>query len=207
MRIKLLTIILNLLILGACSATSTEFQKDADIIRLNHLEHYGNLIEAYHEKTGKYPFQDKFQVPVYVHVANNEQIEYTKQGPPGAHEIVLFKLFIQELETQLGHDINEYYDPQYAPDYKPNFYIYMITGNTYFFAIHVHQSFPFAKKIADHYYKVELSNHANKKNMAVDPQLLFSNPEFKVEKNKPISKEAFFREREEKYLHYTKSIN
>lgn len=184
--------------------TSTKFQQDADIVRLQHLQYYAELIESYHQKMGKYPFQKVIPVPLYIHVANNEQIEFTKQALPLAHETAPFKLLVHELEKGLGYEIDEYFDPQYRPDYKPNFYVYMVTKDTYFFAIHVHQSYPFARQIDDHYYKIEISNKPNVQNKALSPEKLFTSAEFKEAILKPISKEDFFKEREAKYLHYSK---
>lgn len=40
----------------AASCSSQEFQSDADVYRLQDLEYYGSLIEAYKVKTGEYPF-------------------------------------------------------------------------------------------------------------------------------------------------------
>lgn len=205
-RLKRISIFLIIFLFAGCSRTSTEFQKDADVIRLRHLKYYGELLEEYHRRTGKYPFQGEKDIPVYVYVANDEQIEFTKQGPPYPHAIVGFKEFVKEIESVLGKEINEYYDPQYRPDYKPNFYIYMIDQDTYFFAVHVHQPYRFAKKVAEHYYKIELSNHPNPQNQAVSPGQLLNSSELKAELNKTVSKEGFFKEREDKYLHYTKSI-
>ena len=80
----------------------------------------------------------------------------------------------------------------------------MITKDTYFFAIHVHQPFGFAKKVAEYYYKIEISNNPNSQNRAKDPKELFASPEFQAELGKAVSKEGFFKERENKYLHYTR---
>jgi hypothetical protein len=203
-RIAVLFILFSLV---GCKRTSTEFQKDADIIRLRHLKYYALLIEEYNDKAGHYPFQGYDDVPLYVYVANDAQIKHTKGGPPYAHKVIAFKEFVKEVERVLGSDIDEYYDPQYSPDHKPNFYMYMITNDTYFFAIHVHQPFAFAKKVAEYYYKVEISNNPNSQNRAKDTKELLKSSAFSTELNKPVSKEGFFKARVDKYLHYTKTIN
>lgn len=184
-------------------AAEVAFQRDADIARLRHLEHYGKLIEEYREKTGKAPLQGTAEVPVYVHIANDEQIAFTKNGPPTPHKVVPMVEFVEELESGLGRTIDEFYDPQYRPFKKPNFYIYMVRGNSYFFAIHVSQSFPFAKKVGESYFKVEISNVANASNGACAPDLLFAAREFTSARDKAISS-GLFRQRDEKYLHFTK---
>ena len=198
--------LLLLLTLG-CSKTNVGFQQDADIIRLKHLKYYANLLSEYNTATGKYPFEGESNLPTYVHIANNEQIEYTRPGAPYPHEEISFKDFVTELETTLDKEVNEYYDPQYRPDYKPNFYVYLINGDTYYLAVHVHQPFPFAEKIAEHYYKVELSNNPNRVNRAISPQQLLGSAEFKAELEKTMRKPGFFQERENKYLNHTDSLN
>lgn len=204
MKMRVLAIAALLIFLSACSKTSVEFQKDADIYRLQHLNYYVSLIESYKNKTGVYPFQGKFDVPVYIYVANDEQIEYTKQGPPYEHQVVAFKDLIFELESKLGKEIDEFYDPQYRPDSKPNYYVYMTTKDAYFFAVHVHQAFHFARKVADDYYKVEVSNRANSRNKAQLPSQLLASEEFQQEAEKKASKDGFFQEREDKYRRHTK---
>ena len=183
-----ISVFLLCLVLVGCPRTSTKFQKDADVVRLRHLKYYGELLEAYHKITGKYPFQGQKDIPIYVHVANDKQIEYTKKGPPYPHTVVAFREFVKEVESALGKEINEYYDPQYAPVYKPNFYVYLIHKDMYFFAIHLHQALPFTEKIGEHHYKIEISNHPNEQNLAVSADVLLNSAEFKAELNKTISK-------------------
>jgi len=180
------------------------FQKDADIVRLQHLKYYGELLLEFKEKTGNYPFMDEATVPLYVHVASPEQEMFAKMRPPYKHKMKSFKEFVQVVEMKLGRQIDEHYDPQYRPDYKPNFYIYMANRGTYFFAIHQHQEYSFAKKVSKHYNKIEISNHPNSGNMANDPKMLFASKEFLTAMSQPILKLGFFKEREKKFIHATK---
>lgn len=189
---------------GKPRLTSEEFQQDADIVRLLHLKYYGELIEKYREIKGKYPFQARSNEPVYVHVANDEQEEATKVGVDYPHTEISLKEFVEEIESGVGHEIEEYYDPQYRQDYKPNFYVYMIYQDTYYFSIHVHQPFSFSDRIDKFYYKVEISNHPDFRNSAYDPKQLFESSDFQNEIKKELQKEGFFKAREEKYIHYTK---
>lgn len=184
--------------------TSVTFQKDADIVRLKHLKYYGELIGKYRAAKGIYPFQGRKDNPIYVHIANDKQKKATKDGPKSPHVVIPLAEFIAEIESTLGHEIAEYYDPQYSGVYKPSFYTYKVHQDIYFFAIHVHQPFPFAKKVSEFYYKVEISNYPTFRNRAHDPQLLFNSLEFEQELKKKIQKEGFFRKREEKYIHFTK---
>ncbi len=179
------------------------FQRDADIVRLRHLEHYGKLIEEFRSVTGRVPLQGKAEVPIYVHIANDQQIEFTKNGPPYPHKVIPVAEFVAELESGLGRTIDEYYDPQYRPYKKPNFYIYMVRGDSYFVAVHVSQPFPFATKIGEAYYKIEISNAANSQNGATKPQSLFANAQFATARDQPVKKKLFSL-RDEKYLNYSK---
>ena len=209
---KLTLIIVTLTVLTAIvailylqfPAAEKAFQKDADVFRLRHLEYYGSLIEEYRDKTGKVPLQGNADVPIYVHIANDEQVAFTKNGPPQPHKVVSAAAFIATLEAGLGRPIDEFYDPQFRPYKKPNFYIYMVTGNTYFFAVHVSQPFQFAKRIGDAYHKIEISNSANAQNGACDPKLLFDSQEFKFARDQQVDKDRLFAEREKAYLHFTK---
>jgi hypothetical protein len=180
------------------------FQRDADIVRLHHLKHYGTLIEEYHKKTGRLPFQGITDVPVYVNIANDQQAQFAKNGPPTPHKLMSVDEFVTELELGLGRKISERYDPQFNPVDKPNFYIYMVSEDYYFFAVHLSQPYPFAKKIAENYYKAEVSNVANDLNDASLPQRLFASPEFTSTLQTPLVTPGFFADREQKFETFTK---
>jgi hypothetical protein len=77
----------------------------------------------------------------------------------------------------------------------------MVTGDSYFFAVHVHQPFRFAKKVSDNYYKVEISNATIDK--VWSPDVLFDDAEFKIERDKRITSRLFSL-RDDKYRHFTK---
>lgn len=82
---------LTVMFLTACSLTSSDFQSDADILRLQHLEYYGTLLTEYHSKTGTYPFVGEIDVPAYIFVASPEQVDDIQGGPPHAHKTAEFK--------------------------------------------------------------------------------------------------------------------
>ncbi len=180
------------------------FQDDADIYRLRHIKYYGELLKEYKEKTGMYPFEGTEKVPIYVFVAHDKQEEYTKQQNPNPHKVVSFREFISELEDKLGKQVNQYFDPQYAPYKKPNYYIYMIRDNQYFFAVHVSTYYDFSRKIAENYYKVEISNIPPKGSNIQKYSDLIKNESFNKMINKRASKDGFFKEREDIYIHFTK---
>ena len=201
---NLITYLFIVLLLIACSPTSEKFQSDADIIRLKHLEYYGNLLIEYHAKTGTYPFIGEVDVPAYVFVASPEQKDGIKGGPPYAHKTADFKYLVDEFESVLGREVKEYYDPQHEPDSKPNFYIYMVEGETYNFAVHTHQTFSFSNLISEGYNKVEITNNAKGSPHLVDPNELFANVRFREAVSKKVSKPQFFSSRENKNLHATR---
>lgn len=192
-------------LLAGCTAASEEFQQDADVLRLQHLEYYGNLLQEYKAQTGTYPLMGKANVPIYVHVASPQQVDDVQGAPPYAHKVIAFKEFIAEIEIVLGGNIEEYYDPQFEPDSKPNFYIYMVDGNTYNFAVHVHENFSFGNPVAKGYNKVEITNNTNGSSHLIKPEELFSSKEFNDAISRPLFKPEFFKDRENSFLHSTKS--
>lgn len=186
--------------------TNISYQKSADIMRLRHLEYYVKLIELYNEKSGQYPFQSNDQI--YVFIANSDQIQFTenyKKNIPAPFKTISFKDFILELERVIEKPIDEYYDPQNAPDVKYNWYLYAMIQNDFYFAIHVHQDYIFSKKLGDYSYKIEVSNYPNYgKNLIISPERLLNSDEFINEKNKIPIKEDFFINLQNQYINETK---
>ena len=66
-----------------------ELQDDCDIVRLNHLKYYGELLEEYKIKTGHYPFQENSQTQIYAFIYNNIQKEYASDTNPNKHILIL----------------------------------------------------------------------------------------------------------------------
>jgi len=183
--------------------TLDSFQEGADIVRLKHLNYYADLLAEYQRKKGGYPLQQRAaEMPVYVFVAHDHQRAGGK--PPYKHLVVPMREWIQDLEAGLERPVDEHYDPQYFGEgYKPNLYLYMVYKDTYFFAVHLYQDYPFAKHVSEHYNKLEVSNNPTRQNQAVDPATLFTSEAFLNALKAPY-KADFFREREAKYLHFTK---
>jgi len=140
------------------SGTSEALQHDFDIVRLNDLANLSGYIEKYKEITGKYPFQGETDQPNYVYIATKEQEQYAKSGPPYSHKKTSAQSFVEKLLTNLGSETQIPFDLQRVPVNKPNFYIYMIRGDIYYLAVHVHHDYSFANKVADYYNKVEVTN-------------------------------------------------
>lgn len=202
---KMLILLVFLLQISITSCTSKSFQDDADLVRHDHLKYYAGLLKEYYEKTGTYPFLNaNNSKQSYVFIANSEQIDDVGLPPYEINEIKLSDFF-KELERVLGKSINEYYDPQYEPDNKPNFYMYMTEGDTFYFAIHVSKSYPYAKEIGKGYYKIEISNSkTDQQSLFWDIDEIIKNPIFKEELGKEPSNKNFFDKREEKFKEYSK---
>jgi|GEM_PF-1053931 len=180
------------------------FQDDADIYRLRHIKYYGELLQRYYDKTGHYPFQGKEKLPIYTFIANDQQEKFTKTKNPNPHKLYPLSELIKELESTLGKKIKQYFDPQYYASKKPNFYIYMIRGDQYFFAVHISNYHDFATKVADNYYKVEISNKKIKGHNILKLNELLQNKKFQELIQTTPQKDGFFKEREAKYIHYIK---
>ena len=140
--------------------TTSEYQHDADIVRLKHLKYLGALIEEFKEANGHYPLQSVSPNQNYVHIASHRQLEHVPAGPPHEHTKTDIEKFTEILETGLRRKIDLPFDPQLVPVNKPNFYMYMIQGNRYFLAVHVHDGEGIGNKLGPHYYKAEISNIA-----------------------------------------------
>ncbi|MCP4678696.1 MAG: hypothetical protein GY854_24935 [Deltaproteobacteria bacterium] len=186
------------------SDAAEDFQRDADIIRLRHLHYYGSLLEEYRAATGRYPLQGREPVPVYVLVGHSDQLRQIPPGPEYEHVVVPFAELVEELQAGLGRSIEERYDPQLFARYKPNFYIYKVTSAGFFFAVHTHQGFPFATRVGDNYFKVEISSIPTELSGALDPSQLLESVEFKAETGRSVEGAAFFTARERKYLRHSR---
>lgn len=93
--------------------------------------------------------------------------------------------FIDALEEGLGRKIEMKYDHQKVATTMPNFYIYLIKGGTYFFAVHLYHDYPFARKVREHYYKLEISNRSNLPNIWRYKDLI-KDAEFRRALNEPL---------------------
>ncbi len=189
----------------ATPTSFTLFQKDADILRLRHLQYYNNLIEEYRRIEGHYPLQNNDpKAPVYVFIANKNQQKFVRPGPPFAHIDVPFKKFVAEIERVTGKEMDELYDPQQTPEKKPNFYIYMVWGDKYALTVHLHNEYPFTKKRAAGYNRLVVSNQSNNLTHAILPRRLFANSAYKEAAATEIRNKKLFESLKEKYLHDSK---
>ena len=145
MKFKLF-IILIISFVSACSEDPAEqFQEDADLIRLKHLEYWTEIIEKYYQVKGSYPFQSEIQKSkdiVLVKIATKQQMRYlSSEGDKydkrlDNNQSDYFKErsvrdFVAEIESVLGHDIEEKYDIQKVPTSSPVGYYYFTSKDGY----------------------------------------------------------------------------
>lgn len=135
------------------------YQRDADIIRMQHFDYYAGLLDEYYQKKQKYPFQGEKDSPAYVFILNATQEKYFTDNILTKHYRISDTDFFAELERSAEHPIDEKYDPQkFSTDGRPAMYIYMVDGDKMFFAVHLYSGNAFSRTVAQHYHKVELSN-------------------------------------------------
>ena len=158
-KIKIMSILIALLLLFGCATMGNGYQDNSDKIRLEHLRYYGDLLNEYYEIEGKYPFQEKYDVPVYITIANEFQEKNANQQLPFEHKKISTEQFEKELEKVLKTDITLKYDPQKVGVYAPNFYIYNVYQKVFYFAIHLYNENDFSNNIGKHYNKMELTNN------------------------------------------------
>ena len=182
----------------------SDFQHDADTYRARHLGYYVKLIEEFKEKTGRYPLQGDEKRPIWTHVANSWQLKNTRPGPSYAHVRVPFAEWVRDVEEGLGREIDELYDPQLAPVGRPNFYVYVLSGDQYFMSVYVSESLPFAREEGPKNYKIAVSNICKPDDGHVGPKDLLASKEFSEVTARPLVRDGLLIERENYFLHATK---
>ncbi len=176
------------------------YQRDVDIIRLNDLQEIGGYIEEYKKETGDYPYSAKSNIPVIVNIATKEQQEIFKNapGPPFQHTKVSAVSFTKELEKGLARKIKMPFDLQRRPNGRQNFYSYMIVEGRYYLAVHLYNEYSFAEKVAENWFKVQISNISQSNVPIWKYEELLTNPHFHEAISQPVSKPDYFKQLREK---------
>ncbi|MCP4272796.1 MAG: hypothetical protein GY781_12665 [Gammaproteobacteria bacterium] len=172
--------------------TSADYQHDADIVRLSDMKQFGKYLQKFYKETGHYPLQGISKLPVYVYVASNKQEQYTKPGPDYPHIEKSLEELIEELESVLKEEIIVPFDPQSHPDNKPNYYIYMVEGDIYNFAVNLHNSYTFTRKVSDYYHKLEISNYPVAGKNIISYEELSVNEDFSEALEDNMIKQGYF---------------
>lgn len=124
-----------------------EFQNDADLLRLEHLEYWTWLIEEYYDKVWYYPFQKDYEASEkiwLVRVATqDQQLYFDKDSDKYIPDLdtnyskifkeISMKDFVSEIEDKLGKEIEEKYDIQKVPTTSNNWYNYFVSSKWYLF--------------------------------------------------------------------------
>ena len=121
-----------------------------------------------------------------VHIATENQQRQIIGGPPYAHEVIAAEELRNELESVLGQRIEFPHDPQRVAVGRPNFYMYMIDGDTYFLAVHLHHHYAFAQHVGPNYSKLELSNKPNPINGIWSLEDLLRHEQFLASATRPL---------------------
>ena len=175
-----------------------KYQHDADIYRLNHLKYFGELFEEYHTKTGKYPLQGESKTQHYVLIAAPHQQKYAN-GTPEQFDVTEVEKFRSVLEEGLERKVDFKFDPQKVPNGAPNFYIYMIEGDSYFFAVHLNRERTFANPLGKHYHKLEITNEEPHRRGLWKFDALLEDADFQSAMNEEPYKRAWMDHLEEQY--------
>lgn len=121
------------------------YQQDADILRLEHLEFWTELVNEYHNKMGHYPFQDSLKKEddiVLVRIATQNQQQYFSKDSDlyrpdldynydNFFREVSVKDFVSEIEDKLERNIDEKYDIQKVPTNSVIWYNYFVSKKGY----------------------------------------------------------------------------
>ena len=106
------------------SSWEQKYQGNADKIRINDVHTILGIVYKYHEKTGRYPLADGSH-PLPVYVAITDKKAYVKP------EFVDKDIFIHEIKSVLGEDVQIPMDPQKYDVYGARFYLYSTDGNDF----------------------------------------------------------------------------
>lgn len=205
MKKKIIIIFISIVLIllaGLITVYSLEdkYQDDTDIVRLQHLDYYANLIFEYHEKNGKYPLQyEKFVAPSIVLIMNDIQENLFKDTNPNKNYKISDSEFFDELSKGLGREIDEKYDPQKYASSHPIMYIYMVDGDNFFFAAHFYHKNPFTREVRKNYNKMEVSNISLHERSVYSYDELKNNPKYIALLKRKHSKKSFFENLENEY--------
>ncbi len=193
-----------LFLLAVSACTSDGFQADADIHRLRHLEYYVELIEEFRAETGRLPLQGTESGWLVVYISTESQLDHVGPGPNYEHTRASFAEWIQDVETGLGREIDEFYEPQKGVYRKPLAYVYRVIDDAYYLSVPLHHDFEFATEMGPDYFEVVVSNYAAPTNDALDPVTLFASHAFQDAISASVSRRGVFDSRAQEFRRHTK---
>ena len=203
--------------------TENSYQNDADLLRLEHLEYWTGLVEEYHSKTGKYPFQEKLESKDKIWLVRiatkNQQLYFDKNSnnynvnfdnnPNNFFQEFTIKDFVLELDKKLEKIIDEKYDIQKVPTSSPIGYNYFVSEKGYLLWVTCITCgvTPISTLLYD--WITPTVNIVSEKMLEDVPKSLtrsdmLSNEIYKEWKNKKFKKEEYARKLEQENIHNSK---
>lgn len=167
-------------------AMKEAYQRDVDVKRLRDIKTLGSMVEEYKRIKGHYPFQKNLSGNSSV------QVFFSTSRPNIALypnvKLVSITDFEKEIEAVLNKDVKVPFEIQRVPNSsRPIYYMYMVDKDYYYVAVHTHNKYSFARKVAPKYYKIEISNEAYPPKKIWTYKQLMNNTEYQ----KAVSKGIF----------------
>ncbi len=149
--------------IGAVLFSYHAYHVVADRQRVDDLHRIAGVIEAFHDRTGRYPLATlAIPVTVGVNLTDADLPARYRRPPPGAPgQVVPYSVFLNELRSVLGEDLVLPQDPQTVEVYAPNFYQYQYyEGGHYYLSGNLYFERPGTERLGPHYFKYELSSRS-----------------------------------------------
>lgn len=131
--------------------------------RVDDLHRIAGIVEAYHDRTGRYPLATlEIPVTVGVNLTDADLPPRYQRPPPGAPgRVVPYAVFLNELRSVLGDDLELPQDPQTVAVHAPNFYQYQFyEGGHYYLSGNLYFERAGTERLGPHYFKYELSSRS-----------------------------------------------
>lgn len=219
----IISFVFGALLTSATADPFYDYQEDADLLRLEHLEYWTALFEEYHKATGRFPFQDILSSNddiAFVKIATKQQLKFLDPGGPEYREELDFgnsafnqqsvKDLVAELEHVLKRIIDEKYDMQQVPTNSPIGYYYFATDTGYVLwvtCITCGVTLISTLLFDGHTPTVNIASEGMVGNVtkALSRSDMLSHPTYKKWKKRPYHKEGYARQMEAKNAHDSKS--
>ncbi len=185
-------------------------QEDFDKIRLDHVLIIDALVKEYKAKTGKYPFEGKYeQLPVAVVIESEAQKESHKGNvplfidlstravdgdippQPKRIETITIQELNEELSSGLQKDVTLPVDPQKVPVNKPSVYVYTFYLGVYDITAFLHNEFAFARPLNEFNNKITVGNRSHPESGIWTAEDLIALEEFRTFFQAPFNKPGY----------------
>ena len=207
--------ILTFSLLPSCAGqfeggTLKPMQEDFDRIRLDHLLVIAKLVNEYQTKTGHLPFAISSDgKPVAVIIASEDQLDRHKghslvrldletrardgvvPEAPDRIEMRTVTELVHELEVALERKIDLPVDPQKVPVNKPSVYVFTSYMDVFDVTAYLHNSLPFARKMADFAYKITIGTRSNPNSGIWTADDLMEQPDFRKFFGAPFNRSGY----------------